>query len=65
MEREKEEYILDANKVDLKNAKENGMTDAMLDRLSLSHERIASIADSILKIAGLEDPLGNGITFTK
>ena len=62
---EKEEYILDANKVDLKNAKENGMTDAMLDRLSLSHERIASIADSILKIAGLEDPLGNGITFTR
>ena len=62
---EKEEYILDANKADLKNAKENGMTDAMLDRLSLSHERIASIADSILKIAGLEDPLGNGVVFTR
>ena len=34
------EEIISANKIDLSKAKENGISDAMLDRLSLNKERI-------------------------
>ena len=41
--------IIEANKIDLKNAKENGISDAMLDRLMLNEARIDAIADAILE----------------
>ena len=69
-----EDSILSANKIDLENAKKNGMSKSMLDRLSLSHERIVGIADGVRQIAGLCDPIGkvldgnslkNGLEITK
>ena len=51
--------ILDANKVDLKNSKELDLTPALIDRLTLSEERISGMANGLLKIIPLEDPVGN------
>ena len=51
--------ILDANKVDLNNSKELDLTPALIDRLTLSEERINGMANGLLKIIPLEDPVGN------
>lgn len=50
--------IIDANKKDIAAAKENGMSDAMLDRLTLDNKRIFSMADGIIELVGLDDPVG-------
>ena len=57
--------IIEANKVDLANAKANGISDAMLDRLMLNEARIDGIADAIVKVASLDDPIGAGEIFTR
>lgn len=57
--------ILEANKKDLENAERNGMKRAMLDRLSLSPERIKGIADGVLQVMSLADPVGEVISMTK
>ncbi len=51
------EPIIEANKIDLAKAKENGIPDAMLDRLMLNEARIEAISDAILEIVKLPDPL--------
>lgn len=50
--------ILEANSLDLENGKANGMSDSLLDRLALSEKRIDDIADSVLEIVALPDPVG-------
>lgn len=52
------EEILLANSRDLATAAENGMSEAMLDRLRLTPERIDDIADAVRFVVGLEDPIG-------
>ena len=51
--------IINANKVDLKNSKKLDLTPALIDRLTLSEERINGMANGLLKIIPLEDPVGN------
>ncbi len=55
--RDNYEIIIEANKIDLAKAKENGIADAMLDRLMLNKDRIYAIADAICQIVNLPDPL--------
>src|SRR3954463_16173400 len=50
--------ILDANARDLEAGREAGLSDALIDRLTLTQERIAGIADGARKIAALPDPVG-------
>ncbi len=50
------EKILKANAEDIKNGKENGLTDALIERLTLNPERIAGMQAGLEKMAGLEDP---------
>jgi glutamate-5-semialdehyde dehydrogenase len=50
--------ILDANARDLEAGRENGLSDALLDRLLLDPERIAAIAAQVRDIAALPDPVG-------
>ncbi|MBO5261928.1 MAG: glutamate-5-semialdehyde dehydrogenase [Clostridia bacterium] len=57
--------IIEANKVDLSNAKDNGISDAMLDRLMLNSERVEGLALAIEHVVSLPDPIGNGTTFTR
>ncbi len=50
--------ILHANSSDVDNAKVNGMTDALIDRLRLTEARIEAMAQGLIDIAALEDPVG-------
>lgn len=52
------EILIAANEKDLKNAKENKMPPALLDRLLLTKERIAQMAEGLRQIAALNDPIG-------
>ncbi len=46
------------NKKDVENARQNGMKDSLVDRLTLTPERLFAIAESIGEIAKLPDPIG-------
>jgi glutamate-5-semialdehyde dehydrogenase len=50
--------ILEANARDMDNGRESGLSDALLDRLQLTPERIATIAAQVRDIAALPDPVG-------
>ena len=56
--RENSAYIIGENKKDLEAARENGMSESMLDRLSLDENRIEGIAAAVENIISLPDPLG-------
>ncbi|MBQ9792788.1 MAG: glutamate-5-semialdehyde dehydrogenase [Clostridia bacterium] len=49
--------ILEANKIDLENAK-NVLSTVMLDRLRLDENRIKAMSDGVLDVVLLEDPVG-------
>ena len=55
--------ILEANRLDLEAAK-GVISDVMLDRLLLNTERIQAMADGILEVVQLEDPVGKVISET-
>lgn len=61
---ENAQYIISHNAVDLKNAKEKGMSESMLDRLSLDEKRIKAIADAARELIMAEDPVGKVISGT-
>jgi glutamate-5-semialdehyde dehydrogenase len=51
--------ILAANQVDLQNGTAKGLTEALLDRLTLNPQRIKDMAEGLVTLIGLEDPIGN------
>ncbi len=53
------EEIISANQKDIDNAKANGMSAAMLDRLTLTEARIKAISASVEKVIALPDPLAD------
>ena len=53
--------ILAANAQDMANGAANGLSAAMLDRLKLTPERLASVADAVAQVAVLADPVGQVI----
>ena len=50
--------ITSANAGDVERARESGTSDAIVDRLTLTAERIAAIADALRDVIGLPDPVG-------
>jgi glutamate-5-semialdehyde dehydrogenase len=52
------EELKEANAADLDAGREEGITEALIDRLTLTDERIADMATGVREIAGLEDPVG-------
>jgi len=54
----KKDEILAANQIDYKEAEASGMNAAMLDRLMLSSSRLGAIAQDVLAVAALPDPVG-------
>ncbi|MEL7033430.1 MAG: glutamate-5-semialdehyde dehydrogenase [Pseudomonadota bacterium] len=56
-----EPAILSANAEDLASGREKGLTDAMMDRLALTPERVQAIADALRAVAELADPVGSEI----
>lgn len=68
------DVILAENEKDIAQARDNGITEIMVDRLRLTEERIEGIADACLQLVNLEDPVGevlsgsnrpNGMRITK
>jgi glutamate-5-semialdehyde dehydrogenase len=67
-------YILAENAKDIAMARKNGLSEALVDRLTLTEKRVMEMADSLKKVASLKDPVGkilkqwkmpNGITIKK
>ena len=54
----KRQFILDANKVDVENARSKGMTESLVDRLSLDNKKIDGIVESIRIVISQTDPIG-------
>ena len=50
--------IVAANEDDMKRGRESGLNSQLLDRLSLTPERVIGIANGARKVSELEDPLG-------
>ena len=51
-------YIITENAKDMANAKENGISEIMQDRLLLTEDRIVGIAEGVRQVADLQDPIG-------
>lgn len=71
---ENSDEILAENEKDIANARDNGISETMVDRLRLTKERIKGIADACMELVNLEDPVGevlqgsvrpNGMRITK
>ncbi len=56
---EKSSNIKQANQKDLSRAKEMGLSDAMIDRLTVSDATIKSMANGLREVARLNDPVGS------
>jgi glutamate-5-semialdehyde dehydrogenase len=57
---EKSKEILDANRIDLENAR--NLSSALIDRLTLNEKRISAMAISLREVARLEDPVGKTVS---
>ena len=55
---EQREQLFEANAADLAAARENRLAPALLDRLELTPARLEAMADGLLQIADLSDPVG-------
>lgn len=53
--------ILEANELDLANGRENGLSSGLLDRLTLSEARLSALADAVIEVVGLTDPVGEAV----
>ncbi len=71
---DRQQEILQANAEDMRQAAAKGMKASMLDRLKLTEQRIAGMAEGMEQVAALQDPVGsvvggsrlaNGMTVTK
>lgn len=71
---ENADKIIEQNKIDLENGRNNGLSNALIDRLTLDEGRIKGIADAVMQIVALPDPVGkvigggvrpNGLQITK
>ncbi len=59
------DIILDANNIDIENAKARGISSALLDRLILDKDRIKTMADGVLQVKKLPDPVGEVLSMWK
>lgn len=56
--------ILSANLIDIKNAKKNNLSPALIDRLTLTSEQIKNICESLKQLTKLPDPVGRVLSKT-
>jgi len=55
---EQQTSLVEANGLDLEAGRAKGLDAALLDRLELTHARIQSMAEGLVQIASLQDPVG-------
>jgi glutamate-5-semialdehyde dehydrogenase len=58
----RQDGILAANALDLGRAEQNGLSKAMIDRLTLDPKRLKAVADAVREVAALPDPVGELLT---
>lgn len=58
---QEQDAIIAANTLDVENGRAKGLSTALLDRLTLNAKRIKDMADGLRQIAGLPDPIGEGL----
>ncbi|MFY0665253.1 MAG: glutamate-5-semialdehyde dehydrogenase [Natronospirillum sp.] len=63
--RDGQDHIIAENQKDLVAGRDRGLTDAMLDRLTLNAERIEGMIEGLRQVASLQDPVGaiNGMEY--
>lgn len=52
------QYILEENAKDIRAAQDSGISQAMIDRLTLTHDRISGMAQGLRQVASSENPVG-------
>ncbi|PPF68418.1 glutamate-5-semialdehyde dehydrogenase [Rathayibacter tritici] len=55
------ERVAPANELDLQRGRESGMSAGLQDRLRLDAARLGSLADAVVAVAGLTDPVGQTV----
>ncbi len=60
-----QEYILEENEKDIREAQENGMKPSLVDRLCLNRERVEGMAEGLRQIGKLPDPIGEVISMNE
>lgn len=50
--------LIEANKKDIAMAEEKGLSDALIDRLTLNEKRMRQMSEGLMEVAGLPDPVG-------
>lgn len=53
--------LLDANKLDVEASRANGVKESLIDRLTLTEDRIKAMAEGLIQISELNDPIGEEI----
>ncbi len=59
---ENTQYIIEENSKDIKNAREKGISESMIDRLMLDEKRIKGISDATKELIALSDPVGRVVS---
>lgn len=62
--RENVKKILEANSLDIESARANGMAESMIDRLTLTEERIEGMAKGVDDVKSMPDPVGRVLSGT-
>jgi glutamate-5-semialdehyde dehydrogenase len=62
---EDQHFILEENRKDMEQGKQKGFSDAILDRLLLNEKRIKDMAEAIMLLIDLKDPIGETIETIK
>jgi len=55
------EELIEANRADVEAGREEGLNEALIDRLTLTEARVADMAAGVREIAALDDPVGEVI----
>ncbi|HQA03218.1 MAG TPA: glutamate-5-semialdehyde dehydrogenase [Thermodesulfovibrio thiophilus] len=56
--KQKKDELIEANKVDVRNAMQKGISQALIDRLTLTEKRIAEMIKGLEEVVALSDPVG-------
>jgi glutamate-5-semialdehyde dehydrogenase len=60
--RERTAEVIAANALDLEAGRESGLSTGLLDRLALDERRVGALADAVLEVIALTDPIGETVS---
>ena len=60
--RERTDEVIAANRLDLEAGAEAGLSTGLLDRLALDERRVGALADAVLEVIALTDPVGETVS---